>query len=381
MSSFPAIFPVQELRAHRGCLNGQAEFALSSLANVCRGGANMIELDVRLTSDGVAVVNHDADIARTTNGTGNVDALTFSQLRAYVIDQFGATTEKVPTLTEALDVLKAYPVRVLIEPKVVMAAKIAQAVVESAFPLERLMLAAWAGDSVAQLRAQKIFDPVPLMTVVGGTPITNGGASWIATMKAAGYQGAWFWPAGFTGDDAALCAEQDFWFSYGVDTPTVVQALNWGVPCVSTDYVGECVAAVQTAQWNAYKLGMPGGANTYATDADADGITNLEELLLGLPWNVAVERTAAQSTSVVYSGAGVSRVAHLQASAPVRREAPVFTWYPQWSDDGVTWSDVPAASARLHAGGFPRDLTCRWSVDLASPTRLARLVARPFPLP
>lgn len=43
------------------------------------------ETDIHETADGVLVVAHDRDISRMTNGTGNIDEMTFSELQEYYI--------------------------------------------------------------------------------------------------------------------------------------------------------------------------------------------------------------------------------------------------------------------------------------------------------
>ena len=45
-------------------------------------GADVLDLDVHLTSDGVLVVQHDDDVDRTTNGTGAVASMTYAELHA-----------------------------------------------------------------------------------------------------------------------------------------------------------------------------------------------------------------------------------------------------------------------------------------------------------
>jgi len=42
---------------------------------------DMLEFDVRRTSDGVIVVHHDPDVDRTTNGNGPIQALSFKELQ------------------------------------------------------------------------------------------------------------------------------------------------------------------------------------------------------------------------------------------------------------------------------------------------------------
>ena len=44
-------------------------------------GADEIELDLWMSRDGVAVVCHDPDLARTTDGSGRIDEMDWSQIR------------------------------------------------------------------------------------------------------------------------------------------------------------------------------------------------------------------------------------------------------------------------------------------------------------
>ena len=44
-------------------------------------GTEVLEIDVRRSSDGVVVVHHDEDVTRTTSGTGSVDSQTLAELQ------------------------------------------------------------------------------------------------------------------------------------------------------------------------------------------------------------------------------------------------------------------------------------------------------------
>jgi glycerophosphoryl diester phosphodiesterase len=69
--------------AHAG---GEDQFPHSTayaFAQSAAAGVDMLDLDVQLTGDGVLVVHHDSDIDRTTNGTGDVAAMTYAELSAY----------------------------------------------------------------------------------------------------------------------------------------------------------------------------------------------------------------------------------------------------------------------------------------------------------
>jgi len=66
---------------HRGASGEAPENTLASFELALRRGADGIEFDVHLSSDGVPVVIHDARLERTTSGGGPVSALPVSLLR------------------------------------------------------------------------------------------------------------------------------------------------------------------------------------------------------------------------------------------------------------------------------------------------------------
>lgn len=86
------------ISGHRGASAELPENTLAAFRRALDHGADGIELDVALTSDGVPVVMHDETVDRTTDGTGAVSELTLDQLRT--LDAGGG--EPVPTLDEVL---------------------------------------------------------------------------------------------------------------------------------------------------------------------------------------------------------------------------------------------------------------------------------------
>ena len=66
--------------AHRGASARAPENTIPAFAEARESGAEAFELDVHLSADGVPVVIHDADLARTTGRAGLVEALPFSAL-------------------------------------------------------------------------------------------------------------------------------------------------------------------------------------------------------------------------------------------------------------------------------------------------------------
>ena len=78
--------------AHRGASIEQPENTIEAFEAAIDAGADAVEFDVRMTADGHAVVMHDPNVSRTTEGSGLVSELTLEELR-----KLG-----VPTVEEAL---------------------------------------------------------------------------------------------------------------------------------------------------------------------------------------------------------------------------------------------------------------------------------------
>jgi len=100
--------------AHRGLWSpdGPPENSLGAFQAACAAGYG-IELDVQLTSDGEAVVFHDASLQRMTGAAGRISdhtAADLSQMR------LAGTDEAIPTLAETL-VLVGHKAMVHIEIK------------------------------------------------------------------------------------------------------------------------------------------------------------------------------------------------------------------------------------------------------------------------
>ena len=108
--------------AHRGFSAISPENTLRAVVDAVKGGADLVEVDVRLTKDGYVVVMHDSTVDRTTNGTGAVAQLTLGEIKqldagTWKGEEFAG--EKVPTLQELLEVFvqEKYKAKLLIELK------------------------------------------------------------------------------------------------------------------------------------------------------------------------------------------------------------------------------------------------------------------------
>ena len=67
--------------AHRGASIEQPENTIEAFEAAIDAGADAVEFDVRMTADGHAVVMHDPDVSRTTDGTGLVSEMTLEEIR------------------------------------------------------------------------------------------------------------------------------------------------------------------------------------------------------------------------------------------------------------------------------------------------------------
>lgn len=91
--------------AHRGASADHPENTLPAFEAAARAGADAIEFDLRLTSDGVPVVLHDEDLSRTTDGSGLVRETTLAELKALDASGGRGPRQEVPTFAEALEVI------------------------------------------------------------------------------------------------------------------------------------------------------------------------------------------------------------------------------------------------------------------------------------
>jgi glycerophosphoryl diester phosphodiesterase len=106
--------------AHRGYSAVAPENTLPAFAAAVRGGATLVEFDVRTTADGVPVVIHDRTLERTTSGSGPVCDVLYDDLRrldagAWFSSAYAGV--RVPTLAETIDLIAPADVELLLEIK------------------------------------------------------------------------------------------------------------------------------------------------------------------------------------------------------------------------------------------------------------------------
>ena len=97
-----------EIVAHRGVPTDIPENTLPSFQRAIDLGADVIELDVRLTRDRVPIVYHYFYLDEMTSGTGPIFDYTFDQLQEIEIlgnDGNPVNGCKIPTLHEVLETI------------------------------------------------------------------------------------------------------------------------------------------------------------------------------------------------------------------------------------------------------------------------------------
>ncbi|WP_404593333.1 glycerophosphodiester phosphodiesterase [Paenarthrobacter histidinolovorans] len=101
--------------AHRGASAAYAEHTRAAYLKAIADGADGVECDVHLTRDQHVVLLHDANLDRTSTGTGPVSEHTLEQLRSLdfsswkgvrIPDAYGGVADQFLTLPELLDILR-----------------------------------------------------------------------------------------------------------------------------------------------------------------------------------------------------------------------------------------------------------------------------------
>jgi len=92
--------------AHRGASALAPENTLAAYRLAIQAGMELVECDLRRTRDGTIVIMHDAQVNRTTDGTGQVSELTVEQIKSLDAGSWFHPRfrgERVPTLRQFLD--------------------------------------------------------------------------------------------------------------------------------------------------------------------------------------------------------------------------------------------------------------------------------------
>jgi glycerophosphoryl diester phosphodiesterase len=133
--------------AHRGASGYEPENTLRAVRRALEMGVDAVEVDVRLSRDGVPVVIHDETVDRTTNGRGLVRSMSVEELRR--LD--AGKGERIPLLSEVLEEVKGRCV-LFAELKEVDAAEPALKLVEAAGMLDSVLFISFEQEALAAVK-------------------------------------------------------------------------------------------------------------------------------------------------------------------------------------------------------------------------------------
>lgn len=94
--------------AHRGAHQHAPENSILAIKDAIALGVDVVELDVRLSKDGILVLMHDDSIDRTTTGQGLVEEMSLAELKKVkLVNSDGSvSSHEIPTLYEVFAAAK-----------------------------------------------------------------------------------------------------------------------------------------------------------------------------------------------------------------------------------------------------------------------------------
>lgn len=159
---------------HRGNPSNAPENSIASYLLAVKNGADIVETDVYLSADNEVVIMHDGDIARTTDGSGNIESMTVEQLKKYHVWADNENFKKqypdevIPTLRDMIEALKDTDAKIFIEiksGKPAICQKIADLIKEYDFS-ERVCIISFSADQLKNM--QKVAPQISCGYLLGG---------------------------------------------------------------------------------------------------------------------------------------------------------------------------------------------------------------------
>lgn len=111
---------IPRITAHRGASGNAPENTIAAIELAANEGADWIEIDVNISSDGIPVLHHDDDLDRCTDGHGLVIESSMEELEhldsgAWFSSRYRG--ERIATLDECLDVCESLDLSINLEIK------------------------------------------------------------------------------------------------------------------------------------------------------------------------------------------------------------------------------------------------------------------------
>lgn len=160
---------------HRGASAHAPENTLAAIKKAAELGADMVEVDLQASADGVLVVLHDAELSRTTDGHGSVYAHTLAELQR--LD--AGDGERIPTADAVIACCLAHGLGIYFELKIGFAAAPIAALIAAHALYDHAIVGSFRPDWVADVSGRdhriatsvlfgsRDIDPVALASAAG----------------------------------------------------------------------------------------------------------------------------------------------------------------------------------------------------------------------
>lgn len=232
-----------DIASHRGGAALWPENSRMAFRNSTKLDVDFIEFDVHRTRDGMLVVHHDAQLGRTTPGSGVIADMAWAELST--VELLRTDGETVPTLSEVLDIIGPSGIKLRIELKTRQDGgpyegieEAAVAMVQARGLLARTTFTSFDLPTLARL--SKVAPGTPLIWLVADrllAPVRDV-AGLCNRARAAGVAEIAVRASKAEDGDAAACAAQGVRFSvYGVNDERAIRwAFSTGVSAFTTDW-------------------------------------------------------------------------------------------------------------------------------------------------
>lgn len=105
----PLVAESPKIIAHRGANDRFNESTISAYEIAAADGVDALEIDLRMTEDGVLIAMHDETIDRTTTGVGEASDFALREIKEFEtveVFQNQTMTEEIPTLEEIIETFR-----------------------------------------------------------------------------------------------------------------------------------------------------------------------------------------------------------------------------------------------------------------------------------
>ena len=143
---------------HRGMMGVEPENTLRSFVRAENEDVDVVELDLHLSKDGELVVMHDADVSRTTDGSGAISDFTLAELR----ELDAGEGERVPTFQEVVEAVRS-PLQAEIKDRA--AARVLSGVIDELGLHDRVTVISFHDEALSEVRQH--LPQMPLVLVTG----------------------------------------------------------------------------------------------------------------------------------------------------------------------------------------------------------------------